>query len=430
MKPLPRTLVIGLAVSACALGALAAARWMPRITPAPASLASRLPAEAVLAYVELPRGGTIDASTFERIAPSLPTPPSPPPTATVAAAVVRSGGVTGWITMGVDDHGKTSFGGSDPSLSSLLTDERPPLAADRAFKNLRMAGSGAWTYVDFPAAGTGGSMLAGMFALDGPMSYSIDAEGTLTLRFAVRAAPASVATAVRPMARLSDPSAVILLPSRAVLPSVATTLSTDASLVAETLATTFADSIAPGTSLRYELLPLLDGPSVLQLGPNGSGETVFFFDGKGPASGVARAMETLHERFGSTRGGSRAKVVSAEGYSITTLTPDADSETTRSTSGGRTILRTRAGGFTLTSAIDASGRFSITNDPAGYDGNGDENATPAPERSSVAWTNGLVRGLHPLWPGLSTRGGAPLGIELSYGNEYVEWTLSPLEKGR
>ena len=429
MKPLPRTILIGTVVSACVVGALAAAWWTTRRAPDPSSLASRLPADAVLAYAEFPRGGFFDAAIFERVAPSLPSPPTPPPADAVAAAVVRAGDVTGWVTMSVNERGNISFGGSDPSLSALLTDERAPLAADRTFRDLRREDQQAWVYLAFPTADPDGSALAGMFALKGPVSYATRPDGELTLRFAVRPTPNVGIAALRPLTRVPDASDVFLLPPRSAFPAVAATLSGEATIVAETLASTFVDTIARGTSLRYELAPLLDGPSVLQLGTDGSGNTVFAFDGKSPSGARAEdILRTLHERFGSMHGGSRAKTVSAEGYSFTTLTPDADSETTRAEDGGWTTLRTDAGGFALASAHDAGGRFTITNAPGLLRADGSGTAV-APDATTLAWTDGLAAGMRPLWPRLSTDDGAPLTIRLSVGPGYVQWDVGPLAGG-
>lgn len=429
VKPLPRTILIGTVVSACVIVALAAAWWTARATPDAAPLASRLPAETVFAYAEFPRGEFFDAALFERIAPSLPPPPSPLPAHAVAAAAVRAGDVTGWITMSMDEQGKASFGGSDPTLSALLTDERARLDSDRTFRDLRMSGQRTWTYIAFPATDPKTSTLAGMFALDTPMSYAIHPGNALTLRFGMRPTPNVGFAALRPLTRVPDTSEVIVLPPRSALAGIATTLSDDAMLVAETLATTFVDSIARDTSIRYELAPLFDGPSVLQLGTDGSGNTVFAFDGKSPSGARAEAiLRTLHERFGSMRERSRAKTVSAEGYSLTTLTPGTDGETTRSQDGGWTTLRTDAGGFALASAHDAGGRFTITNAPDLLRAD-DESTAWTPEASTLAWTDSLAAGLRPLWPSLATDGGAPLTIRLSDGPGYVQWDIAPLAEG-
>lgn len=429
MKPLPRTILIGTVVSACAIGALAATWWTTRTTHDVAPLAARLPAETVLAYAEFPRGEFFDGALFERIAPSLPSPPSPPPAHAVAAAVVRTGDVTGWITMSMDERGNVSFGGSDPTLSALLADERARLASDKTFRDLRMNERRTWVYIAFPAADPKTSMLTGMFALDTPMSYAMHPGNTLTLRFGMRPTPNVGFAALRPLTRVPETSEVIVLPPRSALAAVAATLSDDATLVAETLATTFVDSIARDTSIRYELGPLFDGPSILQLGTDGSGNTVFAFDGKSPSGARAEEiMRTLHERFGSMRGKSRTKTVSAEGYSLTTLTPDTDGETTLAQNDGWTTLRTDAGGFALASAHDAGGRFTITNAPTLLRADGEATAW-APEASTLAWTDSLAAGLRPLWPSLATDDGAPLTIRLSNGPGYLQWDMGPFARG-
>ncbi len=421
MRPLPRNLSIGLVVSLCVVGALVAT-WRSATTRTVDSLADHLPADAVLAYTEFPPGVPRESDVFADMLRPLPPLPQVDEDAVAAAAVQLSDGTIGWMTMRIDERGDSHIDGSEPSLATLLTDTRPPLSDDRTFGDLRFD-TGPWTYLaDIPED----SSLEELLVPENAISFAW-AERMLTVRTAMRPTPSLMSWSGRPLASLSNPIHTILLPPSGTLPRLGGLLSPDARLVLETTAATFVDSVARGLSLRYDIPVLLDGPSVLQTATNGSGATIFSLEGRGEsAAETDRILRLIHEKFTSSHGGSRMKVVSAEGFSFTTLTPDIGAGTVETKDGSWTILQTHAADMTLISAHDGD-RFAITTDPSALLVQSGDDRTQQYEASDITWTDGLATGLRPLWPGLLP-GGERLQARLSSGPGYTEWTLGPFER--
>lgn len=422
MRPLLRNLTIGLVVSLCIVGALGSTWWSATTRTTVDSLADHLPADAVLAYTEFPPGVPRESDVFADMLRPLPPLPQVKDDAVAAAAVLMPDGTIGWMTMRIDERGDSHIDGSEPSLAALLTDTRPPLSDDRTFRDLRFE-KGAWTYLaDIPED----SSLEGLLIPENAISFAW-AEGMLTVRTAMRPTPSLPSWSGRPLASLSNPIHTILLPPSNTLPRLGGLLSPDTRLVIETVAATFLDSVARGLSLRYDIPVLLDKPSALQISVNQSGATIFSLEGRGEnASETNRIIRLIHEKFASSNGGSRTKTVSAEGFSLTTLTPDIGAGTVETKDGTWTILQTDAADMTLISAHDGD-RFAMTTDPSALLVQSGDDPTQRYDASSITWTEGLAAGLRPLWPELLPDG-ERLQVRLSNGPGYAEWAMGPLER--
>lgn len=422
MPSLSRQATIGLVVSLCVVGALGAT-WWTATKRAPDSLAAHLPMESVWAYAEFGAGEQPDADLFARVAPVVPPIPTDLDESVIALAAVQlPNGTTGWMTMSYDEHGKPHIEGTDPALAALLTDARPSLATDRSFKNMRF-NEGSWLYV---ASLGDDSVLAGPLDSSLPAAVRRD-EDSAIVRLPLSPTPSLTTWTGRPLASLPDAIHTVLLPPFKTMSRIGTLLSPDTRLVIETAAGTFVDSIARGLSLRYDLPALLDGPSLLSAAINGSGVSTFSLEGRGrSAAETDRVLRLMHESFASSHGGSRAKTVSAEGFSLVTLTPDAGIDTVETRDGTWTILRTDASDLSLVSAHDGT-RFAVTTDPRALAVQSGEGEPQRFDASSLSWTEGLAAGLQPLWPTLAPDG-ERLQVRLSHGPGYVEWAVGPLER--
>ena len=342
LRPLHRQLAIGLTVSLLAAAGLGAAWWTTQ--RADDSFASRLPADAVLAYIERPRNDTSMMAAFARLAPGIGFPREIDNEATALAIVRTEDGTEGWMTFKRDASGKAHVTGTDPSFGSLLSTDAARLADDDRFRALRWKDETNWAYVAYPEYPADASPLSRLLALDAPVAFRMDDAGRTVLRLWLRPTPRMGSWTGRPLAMLTDADHVLSLPAWNAMERMGALLTPDARAVAESLATTFVHDVAAGASLRYDAAELLAGPSLLQLGTDGSGNTVFSLEGRGSSPAETdRVLRMAHERFAATRGSARVRTVSTEGYSLHILTQEREADTMERTDGeiGRASCRER-----------------------------------------------------------------------------------------
>ena len=420
MLPLHRQILIGLGVSLCVVGALAAAWWIT-LRPMEDSLASRLPADAVLAYIDLPAGDRSTLGIFAMAAPAgIELPNDIHNEATSLAAVRMADGTVGWLSFRRSTVGKVHIEGSSPSLESLLNDGSPSLASDKTFRALMWNGESRWVYFAFPRLLPEGSPLASMLALESPLAVRASEDG-FTLRQPLNPTPRLAPWSGRPLVTVAGADVTLLLPSWQAMSTVGALLSPEAGTVIETLAGDFLADVANGVSLRYDASALLHGPSVFQSGPNGSGETVFSLEGNGSnAAETDRVLRALHDRYSSGRGSSQVRTVTAEGYVLNVMTREGATErTTERSDGAWTILETATEDGTLTSARDGT-RFVVTTVPGGVTTRR-EGEAPTIDRSSIEWSPTAAARMAPFSQTLLLEGES-LDFRLAEGPGYVEWT--------
>ncbi len=420
VPPSAKQLFIGLTVSLVAVIAIGAA-WFLTIEKND-NLASRLPADAVLAYAEFPAEslGTDLTPIFSRFAPALPAIPAIDASVTAVAAVRTHDGIEGWITYARSGDGTTRIRATHPALESLMNASAPSLSSDRTFHTLRPDDERGWVYLAYPRLSAGGSPFAALLALDTPIVVR-DGNG-LTLRLPLQPAPRIAPWQQRPMASLQNPTLVAPLPSWHAMERLGTLLTDDARTIAETVARTFAEGIANGLSLQHDISLLLDGPSLLQVADAGE-ERVFSLEGEGRSSGdVDRVLRTTHQRFASARGTGKARTVTMEGFALETLTQEQESVTTQRRDGEWLILETRIGASALASAQNGR-RFVLTTAPDALFAAQDETGS---RTGGFAWSPEAAARLEPLWPTLQPRNNA-LEWRLSDGPGYVEWTIQARE---
>ncbi len=416
MRPLVRQILIALVVSLCVIGA-AVAWWIVSLPPD--SLAQRIPADAVLAYVEAP---IPDLSTLY---PSLPPQPAPEPNTEALALVRMQDGTIGWLSLVRTETGLTRVHGSNPMLEPLLKDERPTLADDDVFKALMEASWGGWVYVADPRASPEIAEGMGAFlALDTPISTHTT-DGGFDMRIPLRPSPRLSPVPARPLVALANPDHVLHVPSWNALTRMATSFTSETTTVAETLAATFLADIAPGVSLRYNASALLHDTSLLQIGSDADGRRVFAFEGRGrSASDTDRVLRALHDGFGPTRAGATVKTATAEGYVLHTLSSEGGALTTERSDGPWSIIETNAGNDTLVSARDGA-RFVLTTDAEAFKKRSDSGAPIDHLASAIRWSSDVAARLHPLLPGFAPRG-ERFTVGLSGGQGYVEWSIRGL----
>lgn len=417
MKPLAKHIAIGAAATFCVVAVAAATWWTGTRAPEP-SLASRLPADAVLAYVRLPGTGEGRALTewMGRVAPSLPSIRDVDESASDAAAVRMPDGTEGWIIRMDDAHGTVTFGGSDPALAPLLDSPGAKLDDDRAFRDLRWNGVAPWAYVAFPRASAENSVLGKLLALDSPLGITKTASGVL-LRASSPSMNGVALWSGTPTAGVPNLRHTILLPAWRDMDAMSGLLAGDARVVAETLGRTLIDGVAPGMSPRYDLSGLLDSPSVLQIGSDGD-DAPFALEGRGRnAADTERLLRAMHARFAATRGGTEVKTVSAEGFSLNTIAVADAGATVERSDGEWTVLETDTGDGSFASAWNGA-RFVLTTAPDSlFVRSGDAGAADA---TSIDWE--AARGsLAPLWPSL--RAEDRLRVDMRGGPGYAEWSL-------
>lgn len=408
MRPLSRQLLIGILVSALAVVGLGAAWWTT--TRDDGSLASRIPAEAVIAYATANENAAAHDALSELYG-SLPAAPEPQP-GTEAVALVRStDGAVGWLSL-VRQNGRTRVHGSSPALEPLLHDPRPRLANDPTFRTLR-ADQPDWLYVTSAGETGVGDVLAPFLRLDEPIALRPTADG-FAVRVPLRSTPRVDDQPARPTVVLPSMRHVLRLPSWDALAAIGSVLTDDAATVAETLAATFLADLAPGLSLRYDVSPLLHGPSTLQLGDG------FAFEGTGSSPGETdRVLRVIHERFGDAKGSADVRTVTVEGYALNVLTGADASATTERTDGAWTVLETRAGDAVLLSARDGA-RFVVTDDETAFRERADTDLAFA--GSQIEWTEGALDLVRPFWPDRGDNGQS-LQVGLTSDQGYVEWTI-------
>lgn len=415
MKPLARQLSIGLVVTLC-VACTAAAAWFYGMRRPEPSLASRLPADAVLAYAELPRDDLSMYVVMGELAPSLPERPDLAIEVMTIAAVRMQDGTEGWITFWRDDSGATHIGGTDPTLKALFEDKRPALSSDPVFASLQFTDGRPWSYVAFPKVSRDGSSFARLLALDQPVSASITGSG-MTLRVSAPASPAFALWSGAPTASVPNLRHTILLPAWRDMEKLSGLLTEDASIVIETLGRTLLDDIAPGMSPRYEMSPLFDSPSILQIGTDGD-DAPFALEGRGKnAADVERVLRALHARFAANHGGTNVKTVSAEGFSLNTITVADIGATEERRDGEWVILETDTGDGSFASAWNGA-RFALTTAPDSLFVRSGDGAPVS--ITSIDWVAARAS-LSPLWPSL--RAEDRVRVDLRGGPGYMEWSL-------
>ncbi len=417
MKPLARQLSIGLAVTLCVAVAVAAT-WLSGMRRPEPSLASRLPADAVLAYVRLPgtdRGRAL-TEWLRNIAPSLPPIRDADESASDAAAVRMADGTEGWIIRMDDGRGRVTFGGSDPALAPLLDAPGAKLEYDGAFSDLRWDDIDSWAYVAFPHAKADGSALGKLLALDSPLGIKKTASGIL-LRASTPSMNGFALWSGVPTADVPDLRHTILLPAWRDMDALSGVLAEDARIVIETLGRTLIDAVAPGMSPRYDLSALLAAPSILYIGSDGD-HAAFALEGRGrTAADTERIVRAMHARFAATRGGTDVKTVSAEGFSLETIAVADAGATTERRNGEWTVLETDTVDGSFASAWNGA-RFVLTTAPDSlFNRSGDGVAINA---TTIEWETAGA-GLTPLWQSLRAKD--RIRIEMHGGPGYVEWSL-------
>lgn len=412
-----RQITIGLGVAACVAVVAATAAWTAYRPKGAESLAERLPADAVLAYARIPAGAPAPVGMFGAFASSLPL-PEVEPGVTELAAVRAADGAEGWIGFAIVE-GRARIHGSNPALAPLLSEPLgAPLSSDPTFRALSRGAGDAYLYVAYPRLPTADFPFAAMLAADAPVLVS-GGEGRLSVRVPLASAPLFAPRTGRNLAKVPNADVTLEIPAWDDAAEAGSTLTENARLVAGAMADSFANRVGQ-VSLRYEVAPLLHEPSRLQAGTGSGGAKIFALEGTGrsPAETDA-ALRTLHERFASARGGARVKVSEAEGFTMRTMTVDSPGATAERTEGEWTILETSAGGERLVSA--RSGRdFAVTNAPETLSPPA-ERTEPGDGRSRVAWETAAPL-LAPLLP-WARPDGADLGLKLSSGPGYLEWTV-------
>lgn len=419
MHPLPRQLLIGLVVSLLVLAAAGATWFAARKKDD--SLASLLPADAVLAYAEFSPDDLAMPAVLASMAPSLPSfPDSLNPTVTAFAAVRLPNGTTGWVTWRRDADGRPRMEASDPALSALADGTAPRLAADPAFRRLRFADAN-WAYIAFPSVSPDGSTFERLLALDSPLALRLSASGR-TLRVPLGPAPVLAPRAERPLVRLANEAHAVHLPSWNALGALTTILTPEAAAVAEAVGSTFLGDVADGLSLRYDMADLLAGPSVARSGTDVDGKPVHALEGTGrTAAATDAALRLLHERFASARGSSRVRTVTAEGMSQRTISHEREESTVERRDGRWTVLETATDGGRLASAHDGA-RFAVTTDPDALFTRSDAGGETSPW-SVLALDDTVRRRVEPLWPSVPDDA-AILRFRFGSGPGYIEWTWS------
>lgn len=423
MRPLVRQILIGLVVSLSVIGAAAATWWF---TSRPEdSLATRLPADAVLAYVTFPNNDRSALDAFAAFAPSIPRLSQDIDIEpTHEAALVRmQDGTEGWIARATDVEGNTGIVGRD-LLQTLLDTPAARLADDPNFRRLQWNGDTAWAYIAFSDVPADDSALAGFFAFDTPISTHTTEEG-FDVRLPLRPTPRLSPVPARPLVALTNPDHILHVPSWNALGRLVSTVTPETATVAETLAATFLTDFAPGVSLRYDASALLHDTSLLQIGSDANGQRIFAFEGRGrSASNTDRVLRALHHGFGSTRAGASVKTATAEGYVINTLTSEGGALTTERSDGPWSIIETIAGDEVLISARDGA-RFVLTTDTEAFEKRSGSGASIDPLTSSIHWDNGIAARLSPLLPGFNPSDDT-FTVKLSDGPGYVEWSVRGL----
>lgn len=420
MKPLATQISIGVAASLCVAVIGGGAWWSSRPQPEERSLASRLPADAVLAYVSRPGSGDGPAlmEWMTEIAPSLPPIRDVAPAATDAAAVRLADGTEGWIIRTDDGHGTVGFGGSDPALAPLLDAPGTKLENDAAFRDLRWNDDAPWGYVAFPRAASDDSSLKTLLALDSPLGARHTASG-VTLRVSTPDSNGFAPWSGTPTASVPNLRHTILVPAWADIDALSPMLADDARIVLEALGRTLLDGVAPDMSPRYDLSVLLDTPSVLQIGSD-KGEASFALEGRSKdAAGTERVLRAMHARFAATRGGAKVKTVSAEGFSFETISVADAGGTEERTDGEWRVLETETEDGSFASAWNGV-HFVLTTAPASLFVRPDDVSSAA---TVIDWETARDA-LEPLWPSLRTTG--DLRVEMRGGPGYAEWSLEPV----
>lgn len=419
MPPLSRQLTIGLVVSLCIIGA-AVATWFTTMRPTDDSLAARLPADAVLAYVEFPAGEFPLLPVLKALAPALELPGIHPQATAIAA--VRWNGIDGWVTFRRTTDGTVEIEQTNPALALLLEQDAPSLASDKTFKMLRPEDHAAWVYLAYPRLSSHGSAYASLLTLETPIAV-LDKGNDLTIRLPLQPTPHIAPWQRQPMAMFfpqPSPTLVVTLPPWHAMERLGALLTDDARTVAETLARTFVEEVASGLSLQHDIALLLDGPSLLQVATNAYGQRVFSLEGDGQSAGdVDRVLQTIHQHFASAHGTGKIRTVTMKDFTLETLTQEQESSTTERQEGEWAVLETRIGDAALVSARNGR-RFVLTTAP-------DTLFAPTPEEmnipaAAVLWSPEVAARLQPLWPTLRPADDT-VSFQLTNGPGYVEWTV-------
>jgi hypothetical protein len=421
MKPLATQISIGIVATLCVAAIGGGAWWSSRPQPEQRSLASRLPADVVLAYVSRPGSGDGPAlmEWMMEVSPSLPPIRDVDAAATDAAAVRMADGTEGWIIRTDDGQGAVGFGGSDPALAPLLDAPGAKLDDDAAFRDLRWNDDAPWGYVAFPLAASDDSSLETLLALNSPLGVR-RTPSVITLRVSTPDSNGFASWSGTPSASVPNLRHTILLPAWTDIDALSPVLADDARIVIEALGRTLLDDVAPGMSPRYDLSLLLDTPSVLQIGSDGD-DAPFVLEGRGRnAADTERVLRTMHARFGATRGGAKVKTVSAEGFSFETISVADAGATEERTDGEWTVLETETEDGSFASAWNGA-QFVLTTAPASLFVSSDDASSVT--ATVIDWESAR-NALEPLWPSLRTEGDLRVGMRGGPG--YAEWSLEPV----
>lgn len=417
MSSLVRTILIGLAAGICAVALLAGIVWFGG-TLREETLAARLPATSVLAYVTLPDEKT--ARLLASIAPSLPPLPESTEPLRALAAVRAPNGTEGWIAEREQPNGRPRFTGTSPDLETILSLPDPTLDTDSSYRRLRWQDDDHWMYLAFPRLSPNDSSIGTFTMLDSPLAIRTDTGVTLRLLLS----PSLSGRTWNSRSLVSLPDAHILaIPAWDDLPRLGALLTDNARLTIGALARGFVASSIDAVSLPYDLAPLLQGPSLLHLRSE-EGDRGFAFEGIGRnAPETDRILRLLHERVASSYGHAETQTVDVRGHTLTTLLPGERPTTTERTDSGWTILETRGNDRAFMS-IQNGTRFAFTNRPDALTQASDDAVTPI-TRSTIGW-NDAERFLRPLLPALQPAG-EDLTIEIRSAPGIVEWSLGPLQ---
>ncbi len=400
-----------------------AALWWNTITPK-RSLATRLPADAVLFYAEFTGNDATILQTVATLAPSL-TLPTLPPSTNAIAAVQGSNGYHGWFIQTTDQFGTRHIVGSDPQLATIIDAPGSTLQDDSTFRLLHMGADTSWAFLAFPRLSPDGSTLQPVLSLKTPLAVRLSASGVI-LRQQLDAPRTLTQWTAAPMATPPNLSQTLLLPSWDTMRALSVHLSPNALDVAVALSQTFFQTVAGEKSMTKDAAVLLHTPSILLLGHDGSGNTVFSLEGNGRSvTETEQILRAMHEHFAEKNGTVRVTTVSAEGYSFQTIAHEEGGTTEEQQNRDWTILTTRTDNGSLASAQKGSHFVMTTAPDALFLRSSDSHSRPL--TSSLTWNEDLKERLTPLWPSLRPAvTGQSLTFTLLGGLGFVEWSLGPI----
>ena len=419
LRPLQQLLLAVLALTLAALLLLTA--WWLR--PAAVSSADLLPSRYTEVWLQ--HISRSSARLLERDLPALTTIPLTERDSDLAFLRLR-GGNTGWIlferTSDVPSLQTLSITASDPSVQALLQ-SGSTLRTLSDFSRLIEAAPVDGTlhaFVRFPnPATTVASPILHLFQADRPVLLSVHGSG-ITLLMAATSAFAPPLT-MTPTTATGTVASLHSGNCKASLATWSSHLNQDASIVLESLLRAWGErTFGLSFSVRYDLLPLLDGQCSLQLSTAADGTLSFTLQTTPEKDAdVAHRLETLLQQF---RGRLSSTSVVERHFEKDFVWRDvrvdtnAVEETSDTVSGfDRTLLRHRTTGASL--LLARKGRTAIvSNNPATFDAFTKQPPLPTTtldpahasgSMESQALSHFLSTTLPTLWP---PRGDLPLGL--------------------